>query len=1041
MIHSDYHQLLFHNFYTVGGLNYSIFCAFSAIYLLTVRNKTSATRSLIFLMSILGSMAFAYFLVYLIPFPTMAYHRWVTVGVSIFGSAQVAVFFMYFPTPIWPRFRKWFSISTSVISGILLLIFIVQSFSAPKVYEFDGHYFDVDLPVLGRIVGLVILAYVLVFMVVGIIRIVKASQKWPVVFMLMGFLFGILVPGIFNMLSRVNAIDRELFGTVWNVSGVVGVFILLVTYVNQMTERSTILMKLYAVSLVVALLILQAVNFHFLRDRESVYNTLQLQKANRAIVDSNYRPLDLACFTKISLTGSSETEYKSSSNHGLCDKAINQQSNQVILFAYLNGQSIDSITSNLSSLSLYQGEGTIDWLKSIERSLRNQGLSDSEIRNRVSVEIEDNRSKILRIRGIIQRLPNGDLSTEFIKATKVLEKDPFVAPRLKAVLNLDLNEVKKNSFDSELLPFANRSTLLSWFPEPLNLGDRSYGLDSSNETEDTLSNKYITYFIPSKSTLTGADQLYQVDFKYRDYRTYIDQGSSTLNNLQVVTTVLILIGYPVFFFGALLRPLRRLLGGVEDVNRGNLDIQIPVRVEDEIGYLSRSFNSMVTNIRSARQELKDYADQLEIRVQERTEELQNTLEEVQTLKEIQDGDYFLTSLLLKPLSANHVPIHSSCSVDFVVRQKKQFTFRKWNEEIGGDLCTAHQLTLRERSYIFAVNADAMGKSIQGAGGALVLGAVLESLVERTKYSNKDRDLPPEQWLKLAFIELHRVFESFNGSMLVSLVMSLVDEENGFVYFINAEHPVPVLVRNGQASFVEQEEPLRKLGMTGMTGFISIQTFLLQPGDILVFGSDGKDDLVMEHHGDSRVINEDEGLFLKIASQSSGDPKKMAAILVDEYELMDDLSLLAIRYHPDEEQLRRRRTISRQLKQEIDDIRANKVEAKEGIQKLVMALEQYPDNMQLHRQLASLYLKTRQFGRAIIHMEKYLILKPDDNEMLYRIFMLMKKRNLLVRAADYGEIYHLRHPADKRIAAELADLYQRTGNREREEKFRALLATM
>jgi tetratricopeptide (TPR) repeat protein len=349
--------------------------------------------------------------------------------------------------------------------------------------------------------------------------------------------------------------------------------------------------------------------------------------------------------------------------------------------------------------------------------------------------------------------------------------------------------------------------------------------------------------------------------------------------------------------------------------------------------------------------------------------------------------------------------------------------------------------LRGRPFIFAVNADAMGKSIQGAGGALVLGAVLESLVERTKYSEQDRELLPEKWLKLAFIECHRVFESFDGSMLVSLIMSLIDEETGFTYFINAEHPLPVLIRNGQASFVEQGTVLRKLGMTGMSGFISIQTLSLEPGDVLIFGSDGKDDLILGEKDGMRLINEDERLFLKIAEEAQGDPSRMTEILSSRYELMDDLSLLSIQYRPDSENLRRRRAISRQLKEDIEAVRSGAIEPQRGIQLLLKGLSEYPENIHLHKQLASLYLKIGQYGRAIIHMEKYLRFRPEDDEMLFRLFLLMKKRNLLARAAEYGEVYHLRHPDDPRVVRELVEVYARLNNKVREEKFLRRLEAM
>lgn len=81
-------------------------------------------------------------------------------------------------------------------------------------------------------------------------------------------------------------------------------------------------------------------------------------------------------------------------------------------------------------------------------------------------------------------------------------------------------------------------------------------------------------------------------------------------------------------------------------------------------------------------------------------------------------------------------------------------------------------------------------------------------------------------------------------MLISLVMGLVDETTGIVYFINAEHPFSILYRDGVASFIEQELMFRKLGPSGVEGIISIQTFEMKPNDSLIIGSDGRDGVIL-----------------------------------------------------------------------------------------------------------------------------------------------------------------------------------------------------
>ena len=129
--------------------------------------------------------------------------------------------------------------------------------------------------------------------------------------------------------------------------------------------------------------------------------------------------------------------------------------------------------------------------------------------------------------------------------------------------------------------------------------------------------------------------------------------------------------FPKFFHSSLVEPLNKLLDGVKKVNDGNLEIQVPIKIQDEIGYLAGSFNSMVTSIKEARRELQDYAENLEEKVEVRTREVKEKMEEVHKLKVQQDGDYFLTSLLAKPLFFN-ANKSKFISTEFLIRQKKKY---------------------------------------------------------------------------------------------------------------------------------------------------------------------------------------------------------------------------------------------------------------------------------------------------------------------------------------------------------------------------------
>lgn len=84
----------------------------------------------------------------------------------------------------------------------------------------------------------------------------------------------------------------------------------------------------------------------------------------------------------------------------------------------------------------------------------------------------------------------------------------------------------------------------------------------------------------------------------------------------------------VFVIGTLItRPLSRMVQTVEEIAGGNLTRRAPVSSQDEVGYLAKSFNLMVSHLETAYGDLKEANVGLERRVAERTRALQVEIEE------------------------------------------------------------------------------------------------------------------------------------------------------------------------------------------------------------------------------------------------------------------------------------------------------------------------------------------------------------------------------------------------------------------------------
>ncbi|TGK14128.1 HAMP domain-containing protein [Leptospira fletcheri] len=533
---------------------------------------------------------------------------------------------------------------------------------------------------------------------------------------------------------------------------------------------------------------------------------------------------------------------------------------------------------------------------------------------------------------------------------------------------------------------------------------------------------------------------YEVGFGYLEFRQAIHNVAKWLVLIQLGTSVFILIAFPILLRVSLVKPLNDLLSGVEKVNHGNLDVNVPIKTMDEVGFLSLSFNSMVDSIRSARQELQNYADHLEEKVEERTREVQEKMREVQQLKIQQDGDYFLTSLLAKPLFYN-ANKSANVNTNFLIRQKKYFEFRNKHGELGGDICLTGNLRLGTpenfKKYTMALNGDAMGKSMQGAGGSLVMGVVMNSIMARSAANKRVLEKTPEEWLTEVYHEVHSVFKSFDGSMIISATLLLVDDESGETFYWNAEHPFSVLYRDGKASFIESDLELRKLGLDSEYPF-KVKKFQLHPEDVVILASDGRDDLMLSNVNGKRIINEDENLFLQIVENSHAEISAIERAIRETGEVIDDLSILRIGFRetgrpatagllPEEEEQEDRITIRNLYKEGKELYKIGEVQKAIGI--LMDAYAADNSNQRLNKLLGLLSFKEKDYPLAVQVLSKYLSYDPDTAELWYYLSIAEKKLGNLTQALQAAKMVNQLQPMNVQNLVNLSDLNRLLGHKE------------
>ncbi|WP_246838304.1 PP2C family protein-serine/threonine phosphatase [Leptospira meyeri] len=333
------------------------------------------------------------------------------------------------------------------------------------------------------------------------------------------------------------------------------------------------------------------------------------------------------------------------------------------------------------------------------------------------------------------------------------------------------------------------------------------------------------------------------------------------------------------------------------------------------------------------------------------------------------------------------------------------------------------------NLVFA-NGDAMGKSMQGAGGVLVFGTAFQALVERTHREGILSGYYPERWLHTALNDLNDVFEGFDGSMSMSLLLGLVDEENGFLYYLNAEHPFPIRLRDGKASFLSEEATNFKLGMLKDRAWI--ETCWIRPGDTIIIGTDGRDDLNMGNTTNTnRVINMDHTSILLHAEVSLGNIETLGERLQKIGELTDDLSLLSIRFHPQTP------LDSREKNDHLEvPIRLHKKnQDKEALPLLTQYADLHPSDPAVWKLLHRVYRKLEKPAEAGRAAENFSNLHPSGLQMIFDGAIQYAKASLIDDAIAMAERIYSRKPEVIPVIKILSRLYQKSKRLDKAEEYK------
>ena len=87
----------------------------------------------------------------------------------------------------------------------------------------------------------------------------------------------------------------------------------------------------------------------------------------------------------------------------------------------------------------------------------------------------------------------------------------------------------------------------------------------------------------------------------------------------LITTVFLVVG--ILIWTLIRAPVRKLIDGTKAIAQGKLDYTIPLKRKDELGKLAHSFNKMTKELKKAQEEITQWSETLQKRVEEKTDEL------------------------------------------------------------------------------------------------------------------------------------------------------------------------------------------------------------------------------------------------------------------------------------------------------------------------------------------------------------------------------------------------------------------------------------
>jgi two-component system NtrC family sensor kinase len=161
-------------------------------------------------------------------------------------------------------------------------------------------------------------------------------------------------------------------------------------------------------------------------------------------------------------------------------------------------------------------------------------------------------------------------------------------------------------------------------------GTRLLGFVTAIKNEESCYTANCHYHTADEPILGTLD----VIMSLKDTDEMVQEAKSEMISAGIALTLFLALTVGVFIWFFVHIPVQQLILGTKEISSGNLEYKIKITTKDEMGHLAHSFNKMTEDLSEAKHEITEWSNELERRVNQKTEELKKTQERVLQIEKL-----------------------------------------------------------------------------------------------------------------------------------------------------------------------------------------------------------------------------------------------------------------------------------------------------------------------------------------------------------------------------------------------------------------------